>query len=413
MLTASRSLCLLLAAGLLQALPLPGAAFDALAQSENHSRPIAAVVTPKPMSLNNLLMQVLRKELPAFEPVLISTPFAGETAQLLADLAQAEDNPLLPNSFGGQEFPEAEAGWLKHAELVIVPRWTYSDVTLSGPHAPAQEWEFWSLRAESDLDLSVDVYRRGQSAPVASFKESFKPGKTIPIRDLDQLLKLVKDVSGVEVDITNSLHQALVLDVLRKLPSFKQILSEDPASYLIAESTQAVTASGLRAISAGFRAQKGFAGGSETVQQPVSSGGNLGLTVALRGGTSTLMTSDPANPYIPAPITSYFCPNVELEVGYDIGRLFNWPDFLVTLGAGGTFTIAPYFGSPAPIGITGELGLLKRWFFGSWSLDTGLSGGLLFGMMANVQNPVDTMTTFGFSGTGRVGVSYQITPQFA
>lgn len=417
---ASWSIAVLIAAGLIQTLPLPLPGAAALAQTETSSRPIAVVLPQAASPLNSLLLQILRKELPGYEPVLITTPYSGEAAALLADLAQSEDNPLLPNSYGGQTFPEAEAGWLKQAGLIILPRWNYSEMTLSGPHAPATDNDYWTLRSESDLTLSVDIYKAGQAEPLARLSESFKPFKPIPIRDLDQLVKLVKDVSGVDVDITNSLHQALVLDVLRKVPSFQQMLAENPATYLAAESTQAVTLSGLRQISAGIRAQGGFSG---TRPQPSSnpvasgaSGAKPGFTVALRGGTSPLWLADQNTMTFGPQAANFFAPNVELDFQYDVGQFINFPDFAVTLSGGGTFVLAPFPGSPSATAITGELGLLKRWFFGPWSLDTGLSGGILFGLMP-FPNPqfgtLDNLTTLGFQGTARVGGSYQFNPNFS
>lgn len=481
MLKAKGFVCLSLACALLPGgpllRPLPAQAADASVTAQK-----AAVIYPKTDSpLNNMLMQAMRQDLPTLSYRMLGKAGADPKVLLIqlqeylkthpSEAAMHQDLDTL--QLGDQSVSWGDVKAISASGVVMVPDWSYGALELTGPHqvgtgAP----ETWELRAETDLTLNLELYDMTAAAPAlaSTVRNSWHISKAIPIRDINQLMSLVKDVTKSDVDIHNSLHQILILDVLRKLPTFQQLLGQNPAEYLASESLQAVATTGFAPLVASLKQQSvilpkggvqqvdmqqntvkiGYADtdavkprvdlgykildaqGSEvgyakvrqfdattatlqpiTVKRDYAIGDQivpvpkLNLNVVLRGGTTPLWSD-----YQPS-LTGFFAPNVEADVQYDLGQFIGWPELYATLGGGATFVI-PAFQTftPPPMGFTGEIGLLKRWFFRQWILDTGLSGGLLFGLMTNSQPPYDSLTSFGFVGTARVGLSYQFTPEF-
>jgi hypothetical protein len=70
--------------------------------------------------------------------------------------------------------------------------------------------------------------------------------------------------------------------------------------------------------------------------------------------------------------------------------------------------------SASAVGITSELGLAQRWIFGNWTLNGGLYGGALFGILqgATAQGYPISANQTGFGGTLRFGSEYRFTPNF-
>lgn len=473
--------CALLPGGPLMR-PLPAQAADASVTAQK-----ATVIYPRTDSpLNNMLMQAMRQDLPTLSYRMLGK--AGSDPKVLLiqlqeylkthpnEAAMHQDLDTL--QLGDQSISWGDVKAISASGVVMVPDWSYGTLDLTGPHQVGTGMpETWELRAETDLNLNLELYDMTAAVPTlaSTVRNSWHISKAIPIRDIGQLMSLVKDVTKSEVDIHNSLHQILILDVLRKLPTFQQMLSQNPAEYLATESLQAVATTGFAPLVASLKQQSIILpkGGVQQVDMknlvkigisdsdPVKPRVDLGykildaqgaevgyakvrqfdattaslqpimakrdyaigdqvmavpklnLNLVLRGGTSTLSVD---GPYGNNPL-SLFNPSTELEVQYDLGPLLGWPEFFATLTGGATFVLPAQSYSlqpqPTPMGFNGELGVLKRWFFGQWILDTGLSGGLLFGYTNNTQPPYyEPLTSFGFQGTARVGINYQFTPEF-
>lgn len=473
----------LLACALIQAAPFAAPLSVLAADTVPVNQRPAVILQKQGTSLNNMLMQAMRQDLPMLNYRMLGQT-SGDPKQLLQSLkdylrlhpneaASHADAELL--QLGAQSLSWGDIKAIIASAVVMVPDWSYGPLELTGPHAVGDAGsETWELRAESNLDLSLDIFDLRPLVPALATTQhqTFRVVKSIPIRDLGQLLSLVKDVTKVDVDIHNSLHQIMILDVLRKLPTFQELLAQNPAEYLSSESLQAVAGTGFAPLVAALRQQsviqpkggileadmqKGIRIGlseSDTVKPHVDLGyrilddsgevgygrvrqvdadgatlepimvkrdfqigdriepvPKLGLNVVLRGGTSPLWLADQNTQIYGPQIANFFSPNAELDFQYDIGQFFGFPEFYATLGGGGTFVLAAYPGLPSATGISGELGLLKRWYLRQWVIEAGLSGGMLFGLLS-IAGRYDTPTSLGFGGTARLGISYQFTPEF-
>lgn len=504
-LRAPLTLSVLLAASLVMT-PLSGLSQPALAQSfqsaQNSStpktRPIVAVLPTRSTPYNNLLLQVLRRDLPDYEPTLINVSLGDDPAAALAAIRAAKDAGTARIRLGDRELSEIETRWLLESEMLLVADWSYTPLNLSGPHAPTAADGSWTFRLESDLNLKLDQHRldSDQAEPLQTLTETIKVGKEIPIPDVANLQRLVQGVSGIEVDINNGLHQAVILDVVRKIPTFQQLMQQDPASYLEAESGQALAASRFANLSAalknlntppkpdtiassdgdtitlqpdeearidtfylfqetskrgsrdvtetiGFGKVRGFEddkpvlqiiGGKDKVtgKETVVRNSKLGLNVDLRLGTVPLWITGGAQLQGQIFAEQFLRPAGQLDLEYNIGQWFGVSELFLTLGGGAALPITmdqfsmtlppPVQGVPvqnplaSALGITGELGLLKRWFLGQLIIDAGASGGILYGMLMNSgvngQFGPENPTTLTFGGTARLGASYQFTPEF-
>ncbi len=478
---------------------LPGFLAPALAQNAQSpkTRPIVAVLPTHATPFNNLLLQVLRRDLTEYEPTLINVTLGDDPAAALAAIRQAKATNAARVRVGDRELSEIETRWLLQSEMILVADWSYTPLALTGPHAPTPSEAAWTFKLESDLTVQLHQHRLDteQAEPIQTFDEVIKVGKTIPIPDVANLQRLVQEVSGIEVDINNGLHQAVILDVVRKIPTFQQLQQQDPATYLEAESGQALAASTFPGLSAslknldsppagdGIASSNGdtivlnpdeearidttylfentFKRGNRDVTETVAFGkvrsfdddkpvvhiiggkdkitGNeavvrnskLGLNVDLRLGTVPLWITGGYQLQGQIAPEQFFRPAAQLDFEYNIGQWFGVSELFLTLGGGANMPVTldqnslnlqppPIQGIPvqspftaAALGITGELGFLKRWFLGQMIIDTGLSGGILYGLLLNSGTPTpDNPSTLTYGGTARLGVSYQFTPEF-
>lgn len=363
-----------------------------------------------------LLNPVLRQALQAVWPDYLFRPVAAEGQEALAFLARPDAPPLL-----------------------LVPRWSWGPVELSGPHYRSAETEdeaSWVMRAEAQLKLTLEVYRKTAAAPerLGEINDSWPLGKDIPINRIDELLAIVNQATGVTVDLQNPNHQKLVLDVIRQVPTFKK-LEETLAAEYLAEDLPALLSADYFAAMTGALKQQGWLQAEAAAEQPsadkpadqsaAGSDDRLGLNVVLRGGTAPLwLNGQFSQMYGPDP-SAYFTPQFQLDLEYEVGRLFNVPGFYLSLGGGsstpiqqslmdqgggGQFQPMP---SPSALAIVGELGLGYLWDLNPFQIHLGLRGGMLYGLLMEPFPTQPGMTsTMSFGAGALVGGRWNITPNF-
>lgn len=411
----------------------------ALAQANQQQRQMAILPT-QDTPLNGVLSQALRQAFPLITPLLLTQAQTVPPGPFLAEFKRWQKEhsgelPLLQDSamvrVGELDVPGLDVRRLALAAYALVPNWSQGPLNLTGPHKrQGQDGEYWSIDVESVLTLNLSVFKTsGDYAQLAGAPtQSWTVRKEIPIPDMDRLVALVSQATGVDVDLNSPSQAALVLDTLKKVQTFQEIQAAEPMAYLEAEINQQISAARFETLVAGLQSVEGF--GNKTAEAPPSPGGRkggLGLTPILKLGTGTLgMLS-----FMP----QYFVPQGQLDLEYDIGALFGFPEFMLTLSGGATLPQAafsltqsafPGFGVPGGglanpqaqvLAYNAEMGLLKRFSMGQWSFSAGLRGGLLGAVIMNANsqfpNPLQPdPSAMAFGGTALLGAAYRLTPEW-
>ncbi|MBF2054985.1 MAG: hypothetical protein IGS03_16175 [Candidatus Sericytochromatia bacterium] len=382
------------------------------------------------ISQNQVQVTLLESDAPLLNPVLREALLAAWPDYVFRPLAASDASDQSSLSLLAQ--PDAPP-------LLLVPRWSWGPVELSGPHYRSGETETdasWAMRAEARLKLTLEVYRKTVTGPerLGEINDSWPLGKDIVINRIDELLAIVNQATGVTVDLQNPNHQKLVLDVVRQVPSFKK-LEETPAPEYLAEELPALLSPDyFKALTSALQ-QQGWLQAAPPPDKTVSpkpetstratSNDRLGLNVVLRGGTAPLWLNGQFSQTFGPDPAAYFTPQFQLDLEYEIGRLFNFPGFYLSLGGGsstpiqqslmdqgggGQFQPMP---SPSALAIVGELGLGYLWNLHPFQIHFGLRGGMLYGLLMEPFPTQPGMTsTMSFGGGALVGGRWNITPNF-
>lgn len=411
--------------------------------SDKNTRKLVAFFQHQESPLNKNLIQALRKEYPQFDFHLISGAGQESFSNILAEIQQYKDDHVdeldtMSNTdsiaLSDRSLTWGEVKRLLNSSFVFEPNWEYTPIELTGPHMLGTEDNpRWVLRAESEAKLSLETFslQETEATPIKSLNSSYRLRKEIPIPNMDQVLSVVQQVAGFEVDIYDPGHQEIVLDTLKKLATFRDLQEQNPSDYFVAEISKAINMSSLLAS---IKQNNILVKASSSEQDPlVSKRSKLGLNVALSGGTVPIwLNSQSAQPAFSPSI--FFAGGGHLELQYDVGQFMGFPEFFVTLNGGisAPVMILPIDMQTMPpipidqanpnlviipqqasaLSITTELGLMKRWNINQWLIDFGLSGGALFGILNTGIFNFPSPTQTGFGGTAKLGVGYQVTPEF-
>ncbi|MGE3727728.1 MAG: hypothetical protein AB7I41_19370 [Candidatus Sericytochromatia bacterium] len=413
----------------------------ALAQANQQQRQMA-ILPAQDTPLNAVLGQVLRQAFPQMTPLLLTQAQSVPPGPFLAEFKRwqkehAGELPLLQDSsmvrVGELDVPGFDVRRLALAAYALVPNWSQGPLNLTGPHKrQGQDGEYWSIDVESVLTLNLSVFKTsGDYAQLAGAPtQSWTVRKEIPIPDMDRLVALVSQATGVEVDLNSPSQAALVLDTLKKVQTFQEIQAAEPSAYLQDEIAQQVSPARFETLVAGLQSVEGLGNKTaEAGQQPVAPRkGGLGLTPMLKFGTGTVGVLG----FVP----QYFVPQGQLDLEYDFGALFGWPELMLTVSGGATLPQPAYsllaqpsfpgFGIPGGglpnpqaqiLAYNAEMGLLKRFSFGQWSFSAGLRGGMMGAVIMQANGPFPNPlqpdpTAMAFGGTALLGAAYRFTPEF-
>ena len=315
---------------------------------------------------------------------------------------------------------------LRQAQLILQPRWTWGELVLTGPHSNG---EAWVIRAEAELNLELTVteVNSGSTGERKILRRNWRVSKDIPIRNTEQLLAVVKQASGLEADLYNNSHREKVLEVVRQIPAFKELLALEPSVYLGGVSEEKIRQSDFYDFVKTW--QEMTLQVNSTQPNPVQSqftsnpgdSKKIGLNIALRGGTLPLWLSGPAQSYQPFP-ESFFNPHFHLDLEYELKSLLNLENTFVVLSGGTNIpvSLSPYDAQAlqqqidptllysTALGVNGELGLSYKLDFGSWLLHMGARGGIIGGfLMSQVATPTGPPSTLGFGGTALLGAQWK------
>lgn len=407
-----------------------------VAWANTHQRQYIALLLTENHPFNQHFLQALRQNLTHFELTTLNRPLNSEPGSFLLDFkrwqkSQGGELPLLQDAslvqIGAQEVSGLELRHLAQAAFTLVPIWNQGALTLTGPHKRlANDSTYWTIDVESVLTLNLAIFRMdGDDAKlIGTPTQSWTLRKEIVIPDMERLLVLISQATGVQVDLENPSQAALILETLKKVQPFREITQADPSQYLQSEMAEQLKVTSFENL---MVALQGMPELSKTSPLPFSKNRLLGLTPLLRAGTTTLGVMG----YQP----QYFVPQGQLELQYDVGALWGFPDFLLTLSGGAVLPQPAFLMLAQPtfpgLGIPGgglpnptaqfmayqvELGLLKYFPFNAWRFSLGLRGGVLGGLLMQASSPFPNPlqpdpSAMAFGGTALLGVAYQFSPQ--
>lgn len=251
-------------------LPIPGLNIQAQAADiEQYRRKYISFFPSEDSSLDEVLQAGMGAELPRFTYQMMKPTdmdlltflqavkrFQKEHAGELAALKE-KDNI----KFGDKVVPWSETKQVMESAYVFSPEWRFSDIRLTGPHKHEQNKStYWAVHAESDLDLSLDIFKLTGEEPskYATEEERWTLTKELKLNNLDSLLRKIKEATGVEIDMDNPLHRPLVLEALKLLPEFSDIEDEEPSEYLADEVEAAVNEDSFGALATAIKRLEDF-----------------------------------------------------------------------------------------------------------------------------------------------------------
>lgn len=406
--------------------------------------------------LNSLLIDALREGEPDGNYYTLNNQGSNNINGLLTAVAnfylEHVNEPATTRSGLTLQFEDQNLSWtevrqLATADWVLIPEWSWAETGLNKiVLGDVDGVPTWAILAENTLSLTLTPYQfeANQFKPGTPIYRNWNIERKIPIRDTQQLEKVVKDATGNTVSIAEASQHEAILGVVRQFPTFKGLMGQDPSQYFAEPAAQALTGQRAERILRSLQARTGNGQNTNNTSQPPQNnpsnpprtpGKGIGLGVALKGGTIPLWINGTSQFYFFDPL-NLFVPAVGLDLRYNLANLTGWDDVYITLGGGTNVQLVsqnaqdasqppPVQGVPvqnpfaAAMGIIGELGVAKRWRFGQYYLEGSLKGGMIGGLLmdSGVINQFtgfpDTPYTITFGGTVGLGAGWQVTDNFA
>lgn len=408
--------------------------------------------------LNGILIDALKEGEPDASYTTLNSQGSDDIAGLLSAVAnfylEHVNEPATTRSglmlqFGDQNLSWGEVRQLATADWVLIPEWTWAETGLNKiVLGDVDGVPTWAILAENTLSLTLTPYQfeANQFKAGPPIYRNWNIERKIPIRDTQQLEKVVKDATGNQVSIAEASQHETILGVVRQFPTFKGLMGQDPSQYFAEPAAQALTGQRAERILRSLAARGNNASNNTSTTNtpannapntpPRTPGKGIGLGVALKGGTMPLWINGTSQFYFFDPL-NLFVPSVGLDLRYNLANLTGWEDVYVILGGGTNVQLvsqnAQDASQPPPVqgivpvqnpfaaamGIIGELGIAKRWRFGNYYVEGSLKGGMLGGILmdSGVINQFtgfpDTPYTYTFGGTVGLGAGWQITDSFA
>lgn len=187
------------------------------------------------------LMQAFVRELPRFGYHSLDLP-AGTTlddfvAQVAAhqqahagELAAAQEVPSL--RFGDKLVSWGETQRIMNAAFVMVPQWQFGELELKNLHKKNGRWLI-DLSAPLTLGLSIQQIRDGAARPYASAYDQWSVSQSYPIDNMTSILESIQSASGGLADPENPLVQPLILEALKAMPFYQNLLALPPQEVLL------------------------------------------------------------------------------------------------------------------------------------------------------------------------------------
>lgn len=337
-------------------------------------------------------------------------------------LSSIKDNEKI--TVAGKSLNGADVKRLIVSKYVIIPRWSYSPIQLTGPHKGGDSWH---INMESKLTVKLITYEvKGASIKEVKSATNLWPlTQQFPIKDIKSIISAIKIITGKSVDINKPEQRPAILDYLKNNAGFKRINEIDPAEIFLPVAQKSVgnakAASSIPEKLALSSAPVAVKSPSPTQTPQPTSDGNGAFDLHVKLGTTSL-NFIPAN-FSTFPEDYFFVPQAHIEGAYDIGQFMGAPGLDLTLSTSVHFPWDTISVPGIPLQImsgTGELGVLYNIHLPEpWGLYTGIRGGAMWGILIDVFGnsgviPFGSLPLqFTFGGTAIVGGTYKFSDSLA
>jgi hypothetical protein len=237
--------------GLIPSLPglLPAAR---AAEIEEYQRKYISFYQPRSSSYDTHLIRGFRQGMPRFDYHLLRV--AGSRLPLLEFLRLVKQ---YQQQNAGQLAGKKETDTVKFGDKVVT--WSDTRRVMDSAYVMATDWRWgesrlanlrrreknsshWLIDLQADLDLTLDIYKLAGAAPELYNTQTghWTIGKTYELSNFGDVLEIVRDSTGGEVDPDNPLIQGVIIEVLKQFPFYADLLKTDPALSLAAEAESAL-----------------------------------------------------------------------------------------------------------------------------------------------------------------------------
>lgn len=244
------------------------------ADTEQYQRKYITFFQAEDMPLNAFLIQTFQTGLPRFSYHLLAPSGPTELLTFLqavkryqkehaGELAAKTEADSV--QFGDKVVPWSETKRIMDSAYVAAPVWAYSPIVLTGPHHHKEaNPPYWAIHAESTLSLTLTMFKLASDVPeqYSQNQQAWSLVREIKIGDTDKLLGMIKEQTGVEINLDDPLQAAAFLEALKQLPGYgdalQKVVSSNPAEYMQGAVQQQVTAASLVSLLTDIKKQPDF-----------------------------------------------------------------------------------------------------------------------------------------------------------
>jgi hypothetical protein len=211
------------------------------AELETYERKYISFYPSNYPGLHQGLAAAMREDLPRFsyyELPDLDMSLEAFTAQVYAyqqenagDIAASRETPNL--TFGDKVVSWQDTRKVMEAAYVLVPEWQFGPLELKNLHQPSNRSD-WYVDLSSKLSLKLAVYRIQDGRPqlYTTLDDNWDVTEELPVSQMGSILAELRNSTGGIADPANPLIQPLILEALKALPGYAQLLQSDPAARM-------------------------------------------------------------------------------------------------------------------------------------------------------------------------------------
>jgi hypothetical protein len=213
------------------------------ADLEEYQRKYISFYQNRPVSYDQYIVRGFQQELPRFDYQLLGTGGASNLLEFLNSVKtyQKENaGQLAANQEGDNiKIGDKVVSWsdtkrIMESAYVFSTDWIWSDLDLGNLRRKSKNSSTWVIDLKSNLKMELDIFKLSGSEPTLykSLNTSWNISKTYELNNFDDILDLVKESTGGAVDADNVLVQPLIVEVIKKIPFYADLLEQDPETVL-------------------------------------------------------------------------------------------------------------------------------------------------------------------------------------
>jgi len=216
------------------------------ADLEEYQRKFISFYQNRPVPYDKYIIQGFQRELPRFDYQLLGTGGANNLLDFLrlVKIYQQENAGSLASNqasdnikIGDKVITWSDTKRIMESAYVFSTDWVWGDLDLGNLRRQSKNSSTWLIDLEADLKLELDIFKLSGSEPTLyrNMNTSWKISKTYEISNMSDILDALSDATGGVADPENIVIQGMIVEVLKQLPFYAELLDEDAEDVLRAE----------------------------------------------------------------------------------------------------------------------------------------------------------------------------------